>query len=45
LAMKAAQRWEFSPPEVDGKPTASTWLLQFRFRRSSTEALPQRVAR
>jgi TonB family protein len=44
-AMKAAQRWEFSPPEVDGKSTASTWLLQFRFRRSSTEALPQRVTR
>jgi TonB family protein len=45
LAMKAAQRWEFSPPEADGKPTASTWLLQFRFGRSSTEALPQRVTR
>src|SRR5580704_3144657 len=45
LAMKAAQRWEFSPPAVDGKATASTWLLQFRFRRSSTEALPQRVTR
>jgi TonB family protein len=45
LAMKAAQRWEFSPPEVDGKPTASTWLLQFRFRRTSTEAVPQRETR
>jgi TonB family protein len=45
LAMKAAQRWEFSPPEVDGKPAASAWLLQFRFRRTSTEALPERVTR
>jgi len=45
LAMKAAQRWEFSPPEVDGKPTPSTWLLQFRFKRTSTQASPERVTR
>lgn len=45
LAMKAAQRWEFTPPEVNGAPSASAWLLQFRFRRSSTEAVPQRVTR
>jgi len=45
LAMRAAQRWEFSPPEVDGKPTASTWLLQFRFKRTSTQASQERVTR
>ncbi len=45
LALAAAQRWEFSAPEVDGKPTASTWLLRFRFKRTSTEASPQRVTR
>jgi TonB family protein len=45
LAMKAAQRWEFTPPEVNGAPSASAWLLQFRFRRSSTEAVPQRITR
>jgi TonB family protein len=45
LALKAAQRWEFSPPVTDGKPTASTWLIQFRFKRSSTQAVPQRVTR
>jgi TonB family protein len=42
-AVKAAQRWEFSAPEVDGQPTASTWLLQFRFKRTSIQASPQRV--
>jgi TonB family protein len=42
-ALKAAQRWEFSAPEVDGQPTASTWLLQFRFKRTSIQASPQRV--
>jgi len=45
LALKAAQRWEFSPPVADGKPTASTWLIQFRFKRTSTQAVPQRVTR
>jgi TonB family protein len=44
LALKAAQDWEFSPPEVDGKPTASTWLIKFRFKRTSTQAVPERVA-
>jgi TonB family protein len=45
LALKAAQSWEFSPPEVGGKPAASTWLLRFRFKRSSTQASPERVKR
>lgn len=42
LALKAAPKWEFSAPEVNGQPTASTWLLQFRFRRSGTQASAQR---
>jgi TonB family protein len=45
LALKAAQGWEFAPPEVGGKPAASTWLLRFRFKRTSTQALPERVKR
>lgn len=45
LTLAAAQRWEFSAPEVDGKPTASTWLLKFRIKRTSIEASPQRVTR
>ena len=43
LALKAAQGWQFSPPESDGQPTASTWNVQFRFRRTSTQASAQRV--
>jgi len=42
-ALRAAQRWEFSPPQAEGQPTASTWLLQFRFKRTSIQASPQRV--
>jgi TonB family protein len=44
-ALKAAQRWEFSPPEVDGKPTPSAWLIQFRFKRTSIQASSERVTR
>lgn len=45
LAMKAAEQWQFSPPEVDGNPTTSAWLLQFRFKRGSTQVTPERVTR
>ena len=44
-ALKAAKSWQFSPPLVDGQPTASAWLLQFRFRRSSIQASAQQVKR
>ena len=44
-ALKAAKSWQFSPPLVDGQPTASAWLLQFRFRRSSIQASSQQVKR
>jgi TonB family protein len=44
-ALKAAKNWQFSPPLVDGHPTASAWLLQFRFRRSSIQASSQQVKR
>jgi TonB family protein len=40
LALKAAQRWELSP-----QPTASTWLIQFRFKRSGTQASAERANR
>ena len=42
-ALKAAQQWEFSPPDVGGKPAPSSWLLQFRFNRKSIQVTPQRV--
>ena len=44
-AMAAAQHWEFAPPVVGGRPTDSAWLLQFRFRRTSTQASFQRTNR
>ncbi len=43
LALKAAQRWEFSPPSVGGQPAGSAWLLRFKFRRSGTQVDPERI--
>ena len=38
LALQAAERWEFSPPQVHGQPTSSAWNLRFQFKRSGTQA-------
>jgi TonB family protein len=38
LAMQAARDWQFTP-------TASTWVIQFRIKRTSTQASAQRIKR
>jgi TonB family protein len=45
LALKAAQGWEFAPPQVDGQAAPSTWILRFRFGRAATEVSPTRADR
>lgn len=45
LAMRAAQRWEFAAPQVSGQPTASNWLLEFRFNRKANGASSRRLTR
>ena len=42
-ALMAAKEWEFTPPETDGKPSPSSWLVEFHFKRSGTQASAQRV--
>ena len=42
LALKAAQQWEFQPPEVNDQKTSSTWILRFQFGRASTRVFPVR---
>ena len=42
LALKAAQGWEFAPPQVNGQAAPSTWILRFRFGRAGTEVSPSR---
>jgi TonB family protein len=45
LAEKAAEKWQFSPLDMDGKAKESTWLLMFRFKRTSTQVDAARVNR
>jgi TonB family protein len=42
LALKAAQKWEFSPSEVNDQKTTNTWILRFQFGRASTQVFPIR---
>jgi len=44
LALKAARGWDFTPPEGDGTPAASAWILQFRFKKTSTQASSTQVS-
>ena len=45
IALQAAQKWRFRPPQVNGSPAPSTWLLHFEFRRGATTVNPVEVAR
>jgi TonB family protein len=45
LALKAAREWEFSPAESNGRATASTWVLHFRFSRAGADVSPERLKR
>jgi TonB family protein len=39
-ALQSARRWKFKPPQVDGQPTGSAWLLKYQFGRNGTEVIP-----
>lgn len=43
LALKAARRWEFTPPEVDGHSVTSAWLIGFEFSQSGVRAVPRQT--
>jgi TonB family protein len=43
LALKAARRWVFTPPEVDGRSVASDWLIQFHFTQAGVQGSAQQV--
>jgi TonB family protein len=44
LALKAARRWAFTPPEVNGKSVASEWRLKFEFTQQDTKVTPTQTA-
>ena len=39
LALQATKQWKFTPPQVNGKPVSSLWILRFEFRQSGTTVL------
>lgn len=39
-ALQAAQRWSFTPPQVEGQRLASEWIVRFEFARSGTNIHP-----
>jgi TonB family protein len=43
LALKAAQKWIFTSPELEGKSVASEWLLRFDYSQSGVVARPEQV--
>jgi TonB family protein len=44
LAMKAARKWAFTSPEVNGKSVASEWRLRFEFTQQDTKVAPAQIA-
>jgi TonB family protein len=39
-ALAAARGWKFAPPQVNGQPSPSEWILRFQFGRTSTQVSP-----
>jgi TonB family protein len=44
LALQAARKWAFTPPEVNGKSVPSEWHLRFVFTQTDTKVTPAQTA-
>ncbi len=44
LALQAAKKWAFTPPEVNGKSVTSEWRLRFEFTQKDTKVIPAQTA-
>lgn len=44
MALEAARKWAFTPPEVNGKSVASEWRLRFEFTQKNTTVAPVETA-
>jgi len=42
-ALAASRNWKFKPPQLDGQPTTSEWILRFQFKRTSVQVFPAEV--
>jgi TonB family protein len=43
-AIKAAKKWQFTPPEVDGRSVESDWLLHFEIMSTATNVTSKQVS-
>jgi TonB family protein len=41
--MDAARQWKFAPPQINGRPAASVWVLKFAIGRTSTTVQPTQI--
>jgi TonB family protein len=44
-SLEAARRWKFAPAKVEGRPLASSWVIEFDFTRSGTQMHSRRAPR
>lgn len=44
-ALQAARRWKFAPARVEGRPVASSWVLEFDFARSGTQVHSRQLSK
>jgi TonB family protein len=44
LALNAARRWEFNPPESAGRSVPSEWRVRFQFSQSGVKAFPEQTS-
>jgi len=42
-ALQAAESWKFTPPQVDGQPVPSEWILRFEIARAGTTVHPAQI--
>ena len=43
-ALQASQKWKFKPPQVNGEPASSVWILRFQFLRNGASVTPIEVS-
>jgi TonB family protein len=43
-AIKAAKKWQFTPPEIDGRSVESDWLLHFEITPTATNVTSKQVS-
>ena len=44
LALRAAERWKFTPPRQADQDAASVWMLKFEFGRGGTDVQPTQMS-